>query len=154
MNGDAAMIPVGLALAVLVGLLVGIANFGLIRLLRIPPIIATLSSSLIILSIAIVVESRAPDQRHPTPWATSTATNIWGVPVLAMLVIAVAAVMHVVLSRTDIRPVGHGHRPEPACRDAGRREVGAGALHQLRDPARSSRRWQGSCWPRSRAVRR
>ena len=47
------MILVGLAVRSLSASLVGVFNYALIRLLRIPPIIATLSSSFIILSIAI-----------------------------------------------------------------------------------------------------
>src|SRR5215207_9885329 len=50
MDGDDAMIAVGLLAALASGTAVGIANYLLIRVLRIPPIIATLSSSFIILS--------------------------------------------------------------------------------------------------------
>ena len=46
------MLP-GLAVAIGVGLGVGIANYALIKLLRIPPIIATLSTSFIVQSTAI-----------------------------------------------------------------------------------------------------
>ena len=53
MNGAPGMLPVGLAAALAVGLVVGAANYALIRLLRIPPIIATLSSSFIFQSMAI-----------------------------------------------------------------------------------------------------
>ena len=73
MDGDPAMIPIGLALTIAVGVLVGVANYALIRLLRIPPIIATLSSSFIILSIAIVLEPRAAHQAARRSWATSRA---------------------------------------------------------------------------------
>ncbi len=99
MNGDATLIPVGFALAILVGLGVGVANFGLIKLLRIPPIIATLSSSLIILSMAIAW-NRGLRIAPPDALGSFTTTNVWGVPVLAVLVILLAAAMHVVLSRT------------------------------------------------------
>ena len=47
MDGAAAMIPVGLVIALAIGAGVGVINYALIRLLRIPPIIATLSSSFI-----------------------------------------------------------------------------------------------------------
>jgi ribose transport system permease protein len=99
MDGDPAVIPVGVALTVLVGLIVGSANFALIRLLRIPPIIATLSSSFIILSVAIVW-NRGLRIKPPDLLADFPGTDILGVPLVAMLVIAVAAVMHVVLDRT------------------------------------------------------
>ena len=45
MDGSGTMIPVGLVLALAIGLCVGTVNYLLIRMLRIPPIIATLSSS-------------------------------------------------------------------------------------------------------------
>src|SRR4051794_29816406 len=53
MGGSDAMIALGLLAALCSGLLVGFANYLLIRALRIPPIIATLSSSFIVLSIDI-----------------------------------------------------------------------------------------------------
>jgi ribose transport system permease protein len=99
MDGDPTMIPIGVALAILVGLIVGAANYALIRILRIPPIIATLSSSFIILSIAIVwnrgLRIKPPDILGDLP-----GTDVLGVPLVAMLVIALAAVMHLVLERT------------------------------------------------------
>jgi ribose transport system permease protein len=99
MDGDPAMIPVGLVLTFVVGIVVGIANFALIRLLRIPPIIATLSSSFIILSIAIVW-NRGLRIKPPEILGDFPGTDVLGVPLVAMLVIGIAAVMHVVLHRT------------------------------------------------------
>jgi ribose transport system permease protein len=99
MDGDPATIPIGLALAIVVGVLVGIANFALIRLLRIPPIIATLSSSFIILSIAIVW-NRGLRIKPPEILGDFPGTDVLGVPLVALLVIGLAALMHVVLERT------------------------------------------------------
>ena len=99
MDGDAAVMPIGIAVALVVGALVGVFNFALIRLLRIPPIIATLSSSFIILSIAIVL-NRGLRIKPPDVLGDFPSTLVIGVPVLAVLVIGVAAVMHVVLTRT------------------------------------------------------
>jgi ribose transport system permease protein len=99
MDGDPATIPIGLALTIAVGLIVGAANFALIRMLRIPPIIATLSSSFIILSIAIVW-NRGLRIKPPDLLADFSGWDVLGVPVVALLVIGVAAVMHVVLDRT------------------------------------------------------
>jgi ribose transport system permease protein len=99
MDGDPAMIPIGIALTIVVGVLVGIANFALIRLLRIPPIIATLSSSFIILSIAIVW-NRGLRIKPPELLGDFPGTDVLGVPLVALLVMAVAAVMHIVLERT------------------------------------------------------
>lgn len=113
MDGDAAAIPLGIALALLVGVLVGVANFGLIRLLRIPPIIATLSSSFIILSTAIWW-NRGLRIKPPDVLAELSTTNVAGIPVLAVLVVLLAAVMHVVLARTifgrSVTAIGQNQR--------------------------------------------
>lgn len=113
MDGDAAMIPVGLALALMVGALVGTFNFFLIRLLRIPPIIATLSSSFVILSAAIVW-NRGLRIKPPEALGDFPNTNVLGVPVLAVLVIGLAVIMHVVLTRTvygrSVTAIGQNRR--------------------------------------------
>lgn len=113
MDVQEALIPLGLVLALVVGLAVGAGNFGLIRLLGIPPIIATLSSSLIILSTAIWW-NRGLRIKPPEALGDFATTNVWGVPVLAVLVIALAAVMHVVLARTrygrSVTAIGQNQR--------------------------------------------
>jgi ribose transport system permease protein len=113
MDGDPAMIPVGVLLTVAVGILVGMANFGLIRVLRIPPIIATLSSSFIILSIAIVW-NRGLRIKPPELLGDFPSAVVAGVPLLAVVVIAVGAVMHVVLARTrygrSVTAIGQNQR--------------------------------------------
>ncbi len=99
MGGAAAMIPVGLLLALAIGLMVGAINYGLIRLLRIPPIIATLSSSFIYQSMAIWW-NRGLRVKPPAALADFTTAKIAGIPVLALCVMALAVVGHVVLTRT------------------------------------------------------
>lgn len=113
MDGDAALIPVGIALALLVGLLVGVFNFFLIRMLRIPPIIATLSSSFVILSAAIVW-NRGLRIKPPEVLGDFPSTNVLGVPVLAIFVIVLGVIMHVVLTRTvygrSVTAIGQNER--------------------------------------------
>ncbi|MSU91665.1 ABC transporter permease [Rhodobacteraceae bacterium 2CG4] len=99
MGGAAAMLPVGLVLALLIGLGVGTVNFALIRLLRIPPIIATLSSSFIFQSAAIWY-NRGLRVKPPEPLADFTTARIAGVPVIALAVAALAVAMHLLLTRT------------------------------------------------------
>ena len=53
MDGQDSMVVFGLLVAIAVGAAVGIGNYALIKLLRIPPIIATLSMSFIVQSTAI-----------------------------------------------------------------------------------------------------
>lgn len=99
MDGTAGMIPLGLAIAVAVGLVVGLLNYALIRLLRIPPIIATLSSSFVVQSTAIWW-NRGLRVKPPAPLADFTTAKIAGIPVIALLVIILAALMHLLLTRT------------------------------------------------------
>jgi ribose transport system permease protein len=99
MDGTEALIPAGLAVALAVGLGVGAANYGLIRFLRIPPIIATLSSSFVFQSAAIW-QNRGLRIKPPTALGEFTTTNVAGVPVLAVCVAALTVAMHLMLTRT------------------------------------------------------
>jgi ribose transport system permease protein len=99
MDGEDSLIVVGLAASLAAGAAVGAANYGLIRVLRIPPIIATLSSNLLVQSMAIAY-GRGLRIKPPPAFADFTTATIWGVPVLAICAVAFAAVMAVVLART------------------------------------------------------
>ena len=93
------MILPGLVVALLCGLAVGLFNYGLIRALRIPPIIATLSSSFLVQSCAIAY-GRGLKIKPPELLAEFTTAKLAGFPLLAICVILLAAVMSVVLQRT------------------------------------------------------
>ncbi len=99
MAGSDGMILVGLLAAIGCGFAVGIFNFALIRLLSIPPIIATLSASFLIQSSAIAY-NRGLRVKPPAALAEFTTTRIGGIPVLAIAVMLLAIVMHIVLTRT------------------------------------------------------
>ncbi len=99
MDGSNAMIPVGVAAAVGCGLLIGVFNYVLIRLLAIPPIIATLSASFIVQSIAIAY-GRGLKIKPPPAFAEFTTGRISGVPILAILAVLLAVAMGFVLHRT------------------------------------------------------
>ncbi|BCH26108.1 ABC transporter permease [Mesorhizobium sp. L-8-10] len=99
MDTQDSMILPGLAIAVGCGAGVGMLNHALIRLLRIPPIIATLSSSFVVLSAAISY-SRGIRIKPPPMLAEFTTLVLWGVPVLAVVMILVTGAMSVVLHRT------------------------------------------------------
>src|SRR5256885_10306315 len=102
MNERAAMIVPGLLAAVTVGLLVGSFNYGLIRLLRIPPIIATLSSSLVVMSVAISV-GRGLRIKPPAAFFDLVTARLAGVPVIALATIAFAGAVGVAVDRTVYR---------------------------------------------------
>ena len=98
MKGRDDLILLGVAVALAVGVLVGLANYLLIRVLRIPPIIATLSSSFIVQSIAITQSRGMPAPPHALQ-AFANARLI-GVPDIAWLALALSLVLAFVLHRT------------------------------------------------------
>lgn len=99
MDGANAMILPGLAAAVAVGLGVGTVNYALIRFLRIPPIIATLSASFVFQSAAIW-SNRGLRIKPPPALAEFATADVAGVPILALVAAAVSVAMHLVLTRT------------------------------------------------------
>jgi ribose transport system permease protein len=99
MAGVDAMIPLGLVAALVTGLVVGGFNYGLIRLLRIPPIIATLSASFVIQSAAIWY-NRGLRIKPPPLLADFTTAKVLGMPILAIAVILLCVLMNRVLERT------------------------------------------------------
>jgi ribose transport system permease protein len=99
MNETTAMIVPGVLAAVAVGCTIGCFNFGLIRLLRIPPIIATLSSDLVVNSVAITI-GRGLKIKPPVPFSALVTAKALGVPLLAVVAIALAVIVAIILDRT------------------------------------------------------
>ena len=99
MNENAAMIVPGLIAAVAAGAIVGLFNALLIRLLRIPPIIATLSSSLIVMSVAISI-GRGLRVKPPAAYADLVSAKFAGIPILAAFALVVALAIGFLLERT------------------------------------------------------
>jgi len=99
MNEQATMILPGLLAAVGAGMAVGLFNVALIRLLRIPPIIATLSAGLVVLSVAISF-GRGLKIKPPDAFADFAAARVLGVPLLAVVAVAAMVALHVLLERT------------------------------------------------------
>ncbi|MBS0444471.1 MAG: ABC transporter permease [Proteobacteria bacterium] len=98
MGGDDAMVVPGLLAALGCGAAIGAANYLLIRALRIPPIIATLSASFIIQS-ADISYGRGLQIKPPPGYADFTNLQFLGVPLLALLTIAFAAGAGIALHR-------------------------------------------------------
>ncbi len=113
MDGRDTLIVPGVLAAVAVGMAVGAANFGLIRLLRIPPIIATLAGSLIVMSIAINV-GRGLKIKPPPLFADLTTLRLWGIPLVAVVALAASLWIALMLQRTllgrSIAAVGQSER--------------------------------------------
>jgi ribose transport system permease protein len=98
MDTSDAMIVVGIAVAIGIGLAVGIANYGLIRLLRIPPIIATLSSSFIVQSAAIAY-NRGIRIKPPPFLADFSTASTAGIPNVAIIALVISLLAWVLLEK-------------------------------------------------------
>lgn len=99
MDVDNAMIVPGLLAAVLIGIAVGVGNYALIKALRIPPIIATLSMSFIIQSTAIWT-NRGLRIKPPSFLADFTTSSTLGIPNVAIIALIISLLAWFLLDRT------------------------------------------------------
>ncbi|MBN9068044.1 MAG: ABC transporter permease [Rhizobiaceae bacterium] len=99
MDGSDSMLVIGLLAALASGFAIGTANYLLIRALRIPPIIATLSAAFIIQSIDISY-GRGLQIKPPPGFADFANLKYFGIPVLAILAILFAIAASIALNRT------------------------------------------------------
>ena len=99
MEGQDSLIAVGVAGVLAVGVLIGCANYALIRVLRIPPIIATLSASFLLQSMAIAY-GRSVRIAPPELFYQFSTGRLLGIPYLALAVALLTVVAGYVLSRT------------------------------------------------------
>ena len=99
MKSTDSRIVYGLVAAILIGLTIGAINYGLIRVLAIPPIIATMSSNFLILSTAIAT-GRGLRMVPPDALADFSTGRVLTIPVLAIFVIGLTALVAVILART------------------------------------------------------
>jgi ribose transport system permease protein len=98
MHGSDSMVAVGLLAALACGAAIGAANYLLIRALRIPPIIATLSASFIIQS-ADISYGRGLQIKPPPGFADFTNLEVLGIPILVLLTAAFSVVAAIALHR-------------------------------------------------------
>jgi ribose transport system permease protein len=99
MDTNSALLLIGILAALGVSFLVGVFNYGLIRLLRIPPIIATLSSSFLVLSIAISY-GRGIRIKPPLPLDSFATARVAGIPLAAIFVLVLSIALSIVIRRT------------------------------------------------------
>lgn len=95
---DNSMIVPGLAAALAVGFAVGVCNYSLIKLLRIPPIIATLCMSFIVQSAAIWT-NRGLRVKPPSWLAEFTTSSTLGVPNVAIIALIVTVAAWILLEK-------------------------------------------------------
>lgn len=98
MDTNDGMVLAGLAVTIAVGLVIGIVNYGLIKLLRIPPIIATLSSSFIILSAAISY-NRGIRIKPPAVVADFATASTLGIPNVAYVALVISVLCWIALEK-------------------------------------------------------
>lgn len=99
MDVQDSMILFGLILSVLLGAIVGLGNYALIKLLKIPPIIATLSMSFIVQSTAIWT-NRGLRIKPPETLASFTTSSLFGIPNVALVALILSAVAWLLLEKT------------------------------------------------------
>ncbi|MFI8375331.1 ABC transporter permease [Pseudomonas helleri] len=99
MDGQDGLIALGVAGVLGVGVLIGCANYALIRLLRIPPIIATLSASFLLQSMAIAY-GRSVRIAPPELFYQFSTGKVLGIPYLAVAVGVLTVIAGYVLSRS------------------------------------------------------
>jgi ribose transport system permease protein len=99
MDGQDALVALGLLAALATGAAIGAANYLLIRALAIPPIIATLSASFIIQS-ADISYGRGLQIKPPPGLADFANLQFLGIPVLALLTVVFSVGAGVALHRT------------------------------------------------------
>ncbi|TWD48910.1 monosaccharide ABC transporter membrane protein (CUT2 family) [Agrobacterium vitis] len=99
MDGNNSMILSGLLIAIGIGLAIGVFNYALIKLLRIPPIIATLSTSFIVQSAAIWY-NRGLRVKPPEALAAFTTSSVMGIPNLAILALILSLIGWWLLEKT------------------------------------------------------
>ncbi len=99
MDTNTGLMLFGILAALAVSMLVGAFNFALIRLLRIPPIIATLSSSFLVMSTAISY-GRGIRIKPPLPLSDFATLRQLGIPVVAVVVLLISVLIYILLART------------------------------------------------------
>lgn len=101
MGGSNAGLIQGLAIGLAIGLVAGLGNVILIRLLRIPPMVATLASGFIFESAATAYSSQAVTK--PAPLLASFATDrLFGFSAMTVLFILITAAFAIGLQRTPV----------------------------------------------------
>jgi len=99
MDTQDALVLHGIAISIAIGLGIGLANYALIKALRIPPIIATLAMSFVIQSAAIAT-NRGLRIKPPEAMADFTTGLTLGIPNVALTALAITGVAWVLLMRS------------------------------------------------------
>jgi ribose transport system ATP-binding protein len=108
-GATAGSVLIGLGVAGLVGLVVGLANGLLIRVARIAPVLATLASAIVLEGIALLLRPQPSGAIDPG-FIAAVKTSIGPVPVAFIAAVALVVVAEIALRRTgwglELRAVG------------------------------------------------
>jgi ribose transport system permease protein len=99
MNVQDGMVLAGLLASIAIGLVIGLGNYVLIKLLRIPPIIATLSMSFIVQSVAIW-SNRGLRIKPPEILASFSTSGLFGIPNVALVALVLSALAWLLLEKS------------------------------------------------------
>jgi ribose transport system permease protein len=97
-----APVILGIAVGILVGCAAGTMNGIFTTRLRISPFIVTLGTLLIIRGVALILTNGMPVQNVPKEFSFLGEGSVAGVPFVLVLLIAIAAIVHVILEHTKL----------------------------------------------------
>jgi len=100
-NGDMGLFVVGVVLAIVAGLVVGTINGLLVTRLSIPPVIATLVTSIAIVGLAQVLRPQ-PSETATDAIMTAIGTTIAGIPLILIVALLLAVALWFVIGRTRL----------------------------------------------------
>jgi len=100
-NGDMLLFIVGVAISIAVGLVVGAINGLLVTRLNIPPVIATLVTSIAIVGLAQVLRPQ-PSTTATDAIMTAIGTTVAGIPLILIVALLIAVVLWFVIGRTRL----------------------------------------------------
>jgi ribose transport system ATP-binding protein len=100
-NGDMLQFIVGVAISIVVGLLVGVINGLLVTRLNIPPVIATLVTSIAIVGLAQVLRPQ-PSTTATDAIMTAIGTTVAGIPLILIVSLVIAIALWFLIGRTRL----------------------------------------------------
>jgi len=100
-NGDMGLFVVGVVLAIVAGLVVGAINGLLVTRLSIPPVIATLVTSIAIVGLAQVLRPQ-PSETATDAIMTAIGTTIAGIPLILIVALLLAVALWFLIGRTRL----------------------------------------------------
>lgn len=113
MHADPGRLWLGILIVLAVGGVVGLVNVGLIKIARVPPMVATLSAGFIMQSITIAY-SKTTTAKPPAILMHFALGRIAGIPLIAIVLIPAAALLGFIMARSvfgrNLLAVGQSER--------------------------------------------